>query len=133
MENQVAEKLEIREDLGAMVKDIRFKHIETKFGARNVANVILFNDEVIEFRDTEGIYDVFQSFVKCGVKDFIKSKALVEEYRKDDEGNVIGTYVCVLYELTDGTKYRLFVSKFTSLKILDNYYKLWKSKQKINK
>lgn len=133
MENQVATELKIREDLKEMVKDIRFKHIETKFGERNVCNVILFNDEVIEFRDSEGVYDVFKSYTKCGERDFIKSKALVEEYRKDDEGNVIGTYVCVLYELTDGTKYRLFVTKFTSNKILDNYYRLWKSKQKTNK
>lgn len=133
MENQVAKEFKIREDLNEMVKDIKFRHIETKYGSRNVVNVTLFNNEVIEFKDSEGVYEVCQSYVKCGEKDFIKSKKLVEEFKKDEEGVVNGTYICVLYELTDGTKYRLFVSKFTSLKILDNYYNLFKKSQKTNK
>lgn len=133
MENQVAKELKIREDLNEMVKDIKFKHIETKYGVRNVVNVILFNGEIIEFKDSEGVYEVFQSYIKCGEKDFIKSKKLVEEFKKDEEGNVDGTYICVLYELTDETKYRLFVSKFTSVKILNNYYNLFKKNQKTNK
>ena len=133
MENQVAKEFKIREDLNDMVKEIGFRHIETKFGSRNVVIVKLFNDEIIEFKDSDGVYEVCQSYVKCGIKDFIKSRRLVEDFKKDDDENIIGTYVCVLYELADGTKYRFFASKFTSLKVLDNYYMLFKSKQKINK
>ena len=66
MENQVAKEFNIREDLNEMVKEIGFRHIETKFGARNVVNVVLFNGEIVEFKDSDGVYEVCQSYLKCG-------------------------------------------------------------------
>ena len=126
-------KFEIRKDLNEIVKEIRLKKIKTKYSERNVCLVTLFNDEVIEFSDKEKIYELFQSYVKCGETDFIKSKELVEEYKLDDEGSTIGTYVCVKYTLNDEGVYRLFVSNFNSLKMLDNYYKLYKKTKKVEK
>lgn len=130
MENK---ELKIREDLNEMVKEIKFKHIVTKFGERNVCNVTLFNDEVVEFKDADSFYDVLKSYAKCGEKDFIKSTKLVDEFKKDEEGNNVGIYTCVLYELKDGTVARLFPTKFNARVILNNYYNFFKKQQKIQK
>ncbi len=131
------EKIVVREDLNEMVKNIGFKTIKnTKFGDRHVCIVTLFNGEEIEFKDSDGLYEICNSFIKCGleVKDYIKSKVLVEELKKDENDEVVGKYVCVKYTLKtdDGYRdYRLFVAKFSSLIIIDNYYKLYK-KQKLS-
>ncbi len=129
----------IRKDLNEMVSGISLKLIKTRYSERAVCQVKLFNDEIVEFKDSDGLFDLLKSYKKCGIdfKDVIESKALIEEFRSDsvdsvdavvDEGK--GTYVCVLYKLKDGSKYRLFVSRFVDLKIIDNYYNVWKSKQK---
>lgn len=125
------DKIIVREDLNIIVKGINLKKIKNKFGERNVCVVTLFNDEVIEFKDNENLYELFQSYIKCGEADFIKSKELVEEVRKDEEENEIGTYICVKFTLKDESVYRLFVSKFNSNKIIDNYYKLYKNSKKV--
>lgn len=125
------EKIVVREDLNDIVKAINLKKIKNKFGERNVCVVTLFNDEVVEFKDNENLYELFQSYMKCGETDFIKSKELVEELRKDEENNVIGSYICVRYTLKDDSVYRLFVSKFNSNKIIDNYYKLYINSKKV--
>ena len=125
----MSEKLVVRKDLNEIVKNINFKKIKNKFGERNVCNVTLFNDEIIEFKDSENLYELFQSYIKCGETDFIKSKELVEEIKTDDEGNEVSTYICVKYTLTDDSIYRLFVTKYNSNKIIDNYYKLYKVKK----
>ena len=119
------EKLKIRENLNEIVKEIKFKSIKTNYGVRNVCNVILFNDVVIEFRDTDGVYELFCSYKDLGETDFIKSKQLVEEPRKNDEGEIESTYICVKYTLKDGSVYRLFATKFNANKMIDNYYKLY--------
>jgi len=129
--NKEIKEITIREDLNEIVKDIRFKVIENKFGTRKVVNVVLFNDEIVEFADKENIYELFQSFIKCGETDFIKSKELVEEFKLDDMEEKVGTYICVKYTLKDDSTYRLFTSKFSSNKIIDNYYKLYKNTKKI--
>lgn len=127
------ENLKIREDLNDIVKNIGFKHIENKFGERNVCLVKLFNDKVIEFKDSDGTAEVLQSYADLGEKDYIESKKLVEELKTDEEGNNVGNYICVKYSLKDGSVYRLFASKFTSNKVIDNYYTLYKKLQKNEK
>ena len=135
MENVV----KIREDLHDIVKSIEFKKIKTRYNERFVAVVTLFNDEVVEFKDTQGLYDLFIAYRKTGYGDFIKSKTLVEEFYTSSaditeiasEEKNTGTYICVLFELSDDTKYRLFPArKYTDRKIIDLYYNLFKKKQK---
>lgn len=130
MENQVKEELKIREDLNVIVESIKFKTISNKFGTRNVCIVTLFNKETIEFKDAEGVFELFMSYTKCGEKDFVKSVKLVDEISKEKEDKEPRVYTCVLYELKDGSTYRLFPSKFVSNKIIDNYYNLYKKNQK---
>lgn len=121
----------IREDLDDMVESIGFSSSKTRYGLINNCNVKLFNGVVIPFRDNDKIFELFQSYVALGEKDFIKSKKLVEEQRVDDTGEVIGTYICVKYELTDDSVIRLFSNNFNIVKSIDNYYKLFKKEQKI--
>ena len=134
-------KTKIREDLNDMVNDISFKKIKTRYNERNVAVVTLFNDEIVEFKDSEGLYDLFMAYRKTGHgNEFIKNKMLVEEAKAgsmdildgqvDDDSS---TYICVLFELEDGHKYRLFPSnKYTGRRMIDLYYNDFKEKQKQN-
>ena len=71
------------------------------------------------------------SFKDIGETEFLKSKKLVEEMNVNEDGEILGTYICVRYELCDGTKVVLFASdSFSTRKILDNYYKLYKETHK---
>lgn len=135
MENQVLknEELKIREDLNKIFLSAKFKTIETKYNKRVVCNVTLFNNEVIEFKDSDGVFELFQSYHKSGQRDFIESTKLVDEISKEKDDKEPRLYTCLLYTLKDGSKYRLFPTKFISNKIIDNYYNLYKSQQKINK
>jgi len=135
MENQVLknEELKIREDLNNIVSSIKFRKIENKFGGRRFCEVTLFNGATIEFKDSEGLADLFQSYVNCGDKDFIKSKKLVEEISKEKDDKESRLYICVLFELKDGSTYRLFPTRFLSNKIIDNYYDFYKKQQKQSK
>jgi len=143
-ENKNVETTKIREDLNDMVKDISFTKVKTRYNERKVVLVTLFNDEVIEFRDTENIYDLFMAYRKTGHgngNDFIKSKKLVEESKVGSldllDGQVdekTGTYVCVLFELEDGYKCRFFPSdRYTGRRMIDIYYTSFKDQQKQNK
>lgn len=135
------ENIKIREDLNDIVKDISFKKIKTRYNERNVAQVTLFNDEVVEFKDSEGLYDVFMAYRRTGRTDFIKSKRLVEEAKSGSvdilDGQVdeeLSTYVCVLFEIIDDEnivrKYRLFPSRrYSDRRIIDIYYKEFKKQQ----
>lgn len=125
------DKLKIREDLNKIVSKIAFKTIRTNYGTRHLCIVTLFNDVSIEFKDSDGLFELFQSYIDVGETDFIKSKELVEEYKKNDEGEVEGTYICVKYTLKDDSVYRLFATKFNSNKMIDNYYRLFKNKEKL--
>lgn len=123
--------LKIREDLNDIVKDIKFLHQKTNFGFRNVCNVRLFNNKVIEFKDADNIYDLFASYVEKGEDNFIKSVKLIEEIQTDENsGNAVRKYICVRYDLVDGGVYRLFAKNFTSNKTIENYYDLYKSQKK---
>lgn len=128
---------EIRKDLNDMVTNIVLKKIKTRYNERNVCEVTLFNGEKFEFKDTEGLYDLFASYKKIGKFDgLIKSRKLVEEEKKDGTMDGIvdeatNTYVCVLYELSNGRTFRLFLNRpFVDKMILDNYYDLFKTGQR---
>ena len=124
--NDTTNKIEVREDLNNIVKLIKFETIKNKYGTCHPLMVTLFNDVKVEFSDKDDIYSLFKSYSDSGEKDFIKSKKLVEEIREDEEGQVLGTYFCVKYELRDGSVYRLFTKNFTSNKAIENYYNLYK-------
>lgn len=123
-----SEEVKIREDLNSIVDEIRFRTIKSKYGDRHVCILKIKNKgPEIEFKDSDGLFELFQSYVATGDEDFLKSKTLVEEEKKDEEGNVTGTYICIKYELKDGSVYRLFTTKFLSNKIIINYYNKFKS------
>lgn len=125
----------LRKDLNDIVLSIGLKKIKTRYNERNVCLVQLFNGETVEFKDSEGLYDLFMSYKKCGkVENLVKSRQLVEEFRTDSSIDGIidestGTYICVLYELNDGSKFRLFPNRFVDLRIIDNYYNLYKEQK----
>ena len=128
---EVLKDTKVREDLNEIVESIKFFHDKTSFGFRSGVNVKLFNGKVIEFKDSDGLYDLFASYVEKGEKDFIKSVKLVEEIQTDEStGDAVRKYICVRYDLVDGSCYRLFTTKFTSNKMIDNYYDLYKAQKK---
>ena len=141
MEQKIEQKIEqnneqnknvmVREDLNDMVKSINFKTISNKFGERHVVEVRLFNGKVLEFKDDKKLFEICMSFRDIGDENFLKSKKLVEELNVNEDGEILGTYICVRYELCDGTKVVLFASdSFSTRKILDNYYKQFKELRK---
>ncbi len=131
------EMVKLRNDINEMVKSIEFKRIKTRYNFRDVAVVTFFNDEIIEFKDSEGLYDLFMAYRKVGQTNFIKSKKLIEEYKSgsvdiiEDQDEQTNTYVCVLFELDNGQKYRLFPARrYVDRKIIDLYYDLYKKNKK---
>ena len=125
------EQIVVRDDLNEMVKSINFRTISNKFGERHVVDVTLFNGKVLEFKDDKKLFEICMSFKDIGETEFLKSKKLVEEMNVNEDGEILGTYICVRYELCDGTKVVLFASdSFSTRKILDNYYKLYKETHK---
>lgn len=133
----MTETIKVRNDLNEMVKSIEFKRIKTRYNFRDVAVVTFFNDETIEFKDSEGLYDLFLAYRKVGQSNFIKSKKLIEEYKSgsvdiiEDQDEQTNTYVCVLFELENGQKYRLFPARrYVDRKIIDLYYDLFKKNKK---
>ena len=125
--------VEVREDLNDMVRSINFRTISSRFGDRHVVDVTLFNGKVVEFKDDKKLFEICMSFKDIGQTEFIKSKKLVEEMNVNEDGEVLGTYICVRYELCDGTKVVLFATdSFSTRKILDNYYKLYKETKTTN-
>lgn len=127
------EKLKIREDLNDIVMPdgIKFSSTKTRYGLRNICVVKLFNGEKIEFPDTEKLYELFQSYVKCGERNFIESVKLVEELSNADLGSDEKLYICVKYTLKDGSVYRLFPSDFKINKMIDNYYNFYQRTKKV--
>jgi len=125
--------VEVREDLNDMVRSINFRTIPSRFGDRHVVDVTLFNGKVVEFKDDKKLFEICMSFKDIGQTEFIKSKKLVEEMNVNEDGEVLGTYICVRYELCDGTKVVLFATdSLSTRKILDNYYKLYKETKTTN-
>ena len=121
----------VREDLNDMVRSINFRTINFRSGERHVVEVTLFNGKVLEFKDDKKLFEICMSFKDIGETEFIKSKKLVEELNVNEDGEVVGTYICVRYELCDGTKVVLFATdSFSTRKILDNYYKQFKELNK---
>lgn len=135
VKNDVKEtEIKVRKDLNDIVKSIKFVDVKFRNIVRHKCNVTLFNDVVIEFNDTEKLFELFKSYVDMGETDFVQSKELVEECKKDNEGEIVSTYICVRYTLKDGGVYRLFTSSFNDNKRIENYYNLYKKlkKQKIS-
>lgn len=138
VENEVKEEVKVRKDLNGMVKSIKLKTETNKYGERTVCIVTLFNNETIQFNDTDGVYDLLKSYKVSGEKGYIKSMELVEcvknaevDLLEDVANDGTSTYICVLFTLADGGTYRLFPSKkFVARKIIDNYYKQWKNQNK---
>lgn len=122
-------KVDIREDLDDIVQLARFKEIKNKYGVRHPYIVTFFNGEEIEFADTDGLYDLIQSYRKCGMQGYIKFKKLVEEPKTNEDGVIDGKYICMKYIFEDGSTYRLFVKNPSSKKIIDNYYAFYKKQQ----
>ena len=130
----------VRKDLNDMVKNIVLRKIKTRYNERNVCEVTLFNDAVIEFKDGEGLIDLFTAYKRCGkFEGLIKSRKLVEE---EKTGSVVdevvdadsGTYICVVYELSDGKCFRLFLNRpYIDKLVVDKYYEMWKEQQKPKK
>lgn len=141
MENEVKNVVKVREDLNDMVQKISLNQEQTRYGTRSTCTVKLFNNETIAFADNEGLYELLMSYKKSGQTGYLKSIKLVEELKTgkvdvadggDDDDTT--TYICVLYELADGTKYRLFPSRrYVARKIIDNYYNLFKKQKQQNK
>ena len=128
---QLNKEIVVREDLNDMVKSINFRTISNRFGERHIVEVTLFNGKVLEFKDDKKLFEICMSFKDIGETDFVKSKKLVEEMNINEDGEIVGTYICVRYELSDGTKVVLFANdSFSTRKILDNYYKLYKETHK---
>ena len=139
------EKVVVRKDLNEIVNLIGMKSPENdKFG-RSACIVKLVNGQVLQFRDKDGFYDLLKSFELAGKKreDFIKSKELVEELKKNNEENLDdmaeegkNTYICVKYTLIkDGVEkaYRLFPSRRVDYDIIDNCYDFYKKQKKETK
>ena len=128
---QLNKEIVVREDLNDMVKSINFRTISNRFGERHIVEVTLFNGKILEFKDDKKLFEICMSFKDIGETNFLKSKKLVEELNINEDGEILGTYICVRYELCDGTKVVLFASdSFSTRKILDNYYKLYKETHK---
>ena len=122
--------LEIRKDLNEMVKSAGFKQVKNRYGVRYPYIVTLFNGVEIEFKDDANIRKMFQSYADMGETDFIKSKALVDELKQDEEGQVEKRYTCIKYELKDGRIVRLFPVQLNDNVTIDNYYYLFQKNKK---
>lgn len=121
--------LTVREDINCIVKTARFEEIKSKYGTRHPYFVTLFNGVKVEFNDPDNFYDLLLSMKDSGQKDYVKSKLLIEEPKLNDEGELERVYVCMRYELADGSTIRLFPKSVLARRTLINYYNLFKSKK----
>ena len=133
MENVKEKEFKVREDLNDIVTNIRIVSRKTNYGSISECIVKFFNDEEVIFSDRNKVYNLLRSFIITGQTGYLKSKKLVEELKRDEEGNIVGTYICVKYELTNGEIYRLFPKDYTSNTMIKNYYDFYKSKEKEGK
>lgn len=117
--------------LDDVVKLAKFTDVKTKYGLRHPFILTLkTNDVKIEFDDKEGFYDYLMAFKNCGEKDYVKSKHLVEEAKYNEEGQIERTFICIRYELSDGSIVRLFPKQFNANKIIKKYYDFYISSKK---
>lgn len=119
--------LTVREDINCIVKSAKFHEIKSKYGTRHPYIVTLFNGVTVEFTDPDNFYDLLLSMKNAGLKDFVKTKSLIEEPKINEEGEIERVYVCMLYELSDGSTIRLFPKSVLSRRTLINYYNLYKA------
>lgn len=126
----VAIDLNVREDLNDIVKTARYEEIKSKYGTRHPYFVTLFNNVKIEFSDPDNFYDLLISAKDAGLKDYVISKRLVEELKTNEDNEPERVYVCMKYELSDGSTVRLFPKSAFARRTLINYYNLFKAQQK---
>ena len=120
------EEIKIREDLNNIVKDIKFGLVKTRYNERKVCALTMYNGDVVEFADTEGLYDMILTHKKLGLE-CVKTTKLVEEIQKNPTDEVKNpTFVCVLVTLIDGTEFRLFPNKRADKLRIDAYYTAYK-------
>ena len=126
------EEISVRKDLNEIVKSIGFVKTKTKWGERLSCDIKFFNDGVVSIvgPKVKDLLDLLNSYKMCGETKIVKSKTLIEEVSNSDVDNSDEkkkkTYICVLFELTTGDKYRLFLSRWEDNIIIDNFYKLFK-------
>lgn len=127
------EEIKIREDLNNIVKGIKFGLVKTRYNERKVCAVTMYNGDVVEFADTEGLYDMILTHKKLGLE-CVKTTKLVEEIQKNPTDEVKNpTFVCVLVTLFDGTEFRLFPNKRADKLRIDAYYTAYKQANNPNK
>lgn len=131
--NESAEKFVVVQDLTSMLKTAKFEEIKSRYGVRHPYIVTLFNDVKFEFTDDSGFFDYLLSLKALGDKGYVKSKRLVEEAKIEEDGTQGISFVCIKYELADGSIQRLFLRNFLSSKSILNYFKVYKSKQENHK
>lgn len=136
VENEAQENLQeinVRADLNDIVTLAKFEEVKSKYGVSHPFYVTFFNKEKMQFQDTEGIFDLLNSFKVSGLTGFIKSRKLVEEAKLNENGEVERTYFCYKFEIETEDKeiltYRLFPRYFSSNQVIKNYYNAYK-KQK---
>lgn len=128
---ELVENIVVVKDLTSMVKLAKYEEVKFKYGVRHPYYVTLFNDKKIEFIDSDGFYDLLISYAALGEKNFVKSKSLVEEVKVTEDGTQGKSYICVKYELADGSIFRLFPRNFLSRQVILNYFNLFeKTKSK---
>lgn len=104
------------------VKSAKFEEVKSRYGKRYPYYVTLFNGVKVEFVDDSGFYDLLIAYSNCGEKNYVKTKKLVEEAKINEEGNAERTFICIKYELSDGTIVRLFPRQYNSNKVIKKYY-----------
>lgn len=125
------EDLKVRKDINEIVKKIELSIVKTKKFTRPVCVVTLFNDTTIEFADKDGLGELVKVYIANGIKDFLISKKLVEDFAYEGEGESktpVNTYVAVRYELKNGQTFNMFPSKRAGGAIIDVYYDVYKQK-----
>ena len=131
---------DVRKDLNCIVKGVQLSNVKTRYATRPVCRVTFFNGDTMDFNDRDGLLKLLSVYRKGGVdvsKDVVESVQLVEELRTDDivlsDGEfdeTSNTYICVLYTLKTGRKFRFFVDGRVNLDIINFYYDQWKKQQK---
>lgn len=115
------EEIKVRTNLNEIVKEIALKKVKTRYAEHKICEVKFKNNEVVEFADTEGLYDLNTSYKRAG-KDAFKTVKLVEEIQAVVEDEKDPKYICVAFECINGETYRLFPSKRTDKARINLFY-----------
>ena len=131
--SESAEKFVIVKDLTPMLKTAKFEEVKSRYGVRHPYFATLFNDVKFQFVDDGGFYDYLISLKALGKAGYIKSRTLVEEAKVLEDGTIGASFVCIKYELDDGSIQRMFLKNFLDAKSILNYFKVYESKKTTQK